>query len=344
MGGQRQHVHVEHVREPAELPDVLLPVRVVALLLPLGEVRREGEVREFGDRLDGEAAALAQHLEPPSVERRPRLVGPGLALRRLGYEADFAQNGSEVVAKVTAAAMAPEKGDGAYDIVFMDIHMPEMDGLEATRAIRQLAEERPRAPWPRIVAMTADAMQDDRQICLDAGMDDYLTKPLDFDALKRVLKQTARVLGKASLVSTEAPSESAPAQAPRAASVVDWSRLDELRSYDTPDGAVVREVVSSFSTQTVELQAAILRSAAAKDAQGLRESAHRLKGSASNGGAIAVTELAARIETAGREESLGALDPLLDAMRDALDETLAALNREAWHGGVQSPRTGEEDD
>ncbi len=268
----------------------------------------------------------------------------GLALRRLGYEADFAQNGSEVVAKVTAAAMAPEKGDGAYDIVFMDIHMPEMDGLEATRAIRQLAEERPRAPWPRIVAMTADAMQDDRQICLDAGMDDYLTKPLDFDALKRVLKQTARVLGKASLVSTEAPSESAPAQAPRAASVVDWSRLDELRSYDTPDGAVVREVVSSFSTQSVELQAAILRSAAAKDAQGLRESAHRLKGSASNVGAIAVTELAARIETAGREESLGALDPLLDAMRDALDETLAALNREAWHGGVQSPRTGEEDD
>jgi PAS domain S-box-containing protein len=89
-----------------------------------------------------------------------------LLLRRFGYSADVAANGREAVAAVRRQP---------YDVVFMDMGMPEMDGLEATRAIRRLEEP---VVQPRIVAMTAGAMEGDRERCLAAGMDDYIAKPV----------------------------------------------------------------------------------------------------------------------------------------------------------------------
>ena len=96
-------------------------------------------------------------------------------LERLGYRADVASNGFEVL---EALARQP------YDLILMDVQMPEMDGLEATRAIgaRWALGER-----PRIVAMTANAMAGDREMCLAAGMDDYITKPIRVDALVEAL-------------------------------------------------------------------------------------------------------------------------------------------------------------
>jgi CheY-like chemotaxis protein len=96
-------------------------------------------------------------------------------LERIGYRADVAANGLE-------ALHALERQ--AYDVVLMDVQMPEMDGLEATRAIR---ERWPAGTAPRIVAMTANAMQGDRELCLKAGMDDYLTKPIRVDQLVEAL-------------------------------------------------------------------------------------------------------------------------------------------------------------
>jgi len=97
----------------------------------------------------------------------------GAMLRRLGYEADVAQNGVEAVAACQSRT---------YDLVLMDVQMPELDGLEATRRIRA-AEER----QPVIVAMTANAMKGDRDLCLEAGMDDYLTKPVKLTVLREVI-------------------------------------------------------------------------------------------------------------------------------------------------------------
>jgi CheY-like chemotaxis protein len=95
----------------------------------------------------------------------------------MGYRADLASNGIEAVESV---------GRQTYDVVLMDVQMPEMDGLEATRQIT--------AKWtpnkrPRIVAMTANAMQGDREMCIAAGMDDYLTKPIRVDQLVETLNQ-----------------------------------------------------------------------------------------------------------------------------------------------------------
>ena len=97
-------------------------------------------------------------------------------LKRLGYHSDWVDNGRKAVTACTQKS---------YDIIFMDIHMPELDGLQATREIRRLGLSRP----PAIIALTADVLNDGRQVCLAAGMDDYLTKPIRIDGLQGAVEQ-----------------------------------------------------------------------------------------------------------------------------------------------------------
>ncbi len=102
-------------------------------------------------------------------------------LKKLGYHADVASNGIEALEALR---------QHVYDVVLMDIQMPDMDGVEATRRIRR---EWPDRRQPRIIAMTAHAMQGDRQHCLDVGMDDYVSKPVKLEELVSALEQ-ARLL------------------------------------------------------------------------------------------------------------------------------------------------------
>jgi CheY-like chemotaxis protein len=109
-------------------------------------------------------------------------VNQKLALRlleKLGYDADLAGTGVEAMEAVDRAV---------YDVVLMDVQMPEMDGLEASRRIVSAAPD----DRPRLVAMTANAMQGDREMCLAAGMDDYLAKPISPDALVDALRAVSR--------------------------------------------------------------------------------------------------------------------------------------------------------
>ena len=111
------------------------------------------------------------------------VVNQKLALRilqQMGYRADLASNGIEAIESVERQP---------YDVVLMDVQMPEMDGLEASRRI---TAKWPPTERPRIVAMTANAMQGDREMCLAAGMDDYITKPIRVDALVEALMQVPR--------------------------------------------------------------------------------------------------------------------------------------------------------
>ncbi len=127
-------------------------------------------------------------MDPGMAERHPlrillaedNVVNQKLALRllqQMGYRADLASNGIEAIESIERQP---------YDVVLMDVQMPEMDGLEAAR---QIAQRWPAEGRPRIVAMTANAMQGDREACLAAGMDDYLTKPIRVDALVEALMQ-----------------------------------------------------------------------------------------------------------------------------------------------------------
>jgi len=137
---------------------------------------------EAADTATRPASAAKPRIDPDMAARHPlrillaedNVVNQKLALRllqQMGYRADLASNGVEAIESVQRQT---------YDVVLMDVQMPEMDGLEAAKAItsRWRTGER-----PRIVAMTANAMQGDREMCIAAGMDDYLTKPIRVDQL-----------------------------------------------------------------------------------------------------------------------------------------------------------------
>ena len=137
------------------------------------------------ERPDGDAATshrlkvliVDDHLRAQQAMR--------LVLRRLACSVDVADNGRDALEAVRVRD---------YDVILMDVVMPLMDGLEATRRIRQ---ERPPGAGPRIIGMSADTMPEDRQTCLSAGMNDFLPKPLDVDALIQILDHAASILAAA---------------------------------------------------------------------------------------------------------------------------------------------------
>ena len=137
-----------------------------------------GAVARTPDRPAMDAGMAARH--PLRILlAEDNAVNQKLALRlleRMGYRADVVGDGSEAITAIE---------DGTYDVILMDVQMPEVDGLEATRRIR--------ATWPdrpiRIVAMTANAMAEDREACLAAGMDDYVSKPIRVEELVAALER-----------------------------------------------------------------------------------------------------------------------------------------------------------
>jgi CheY-like chemotaxis protein len=102
-----------------------------------------------------------------------------LMLKRIGYSSDIVNNGSECI-----NALTNQNGESNYDLLFMDVQMPVMDGLTATKIIRQSSNS-PTQPW--IIALTADALPEDQQTCINAGMNDYISKPISIKELVRSL-------------------------------------------------------------------------------------------------------------------------------------------------------------
>ncbi|MFN2119918.1 MAG: response regulator, partial [Anaerolineales bacterium] len=163
--------------------------------------------------------ASSRSLDPATATRNPlrillaedNAVNQKLALRlleQMGYRADIASNGLEAIESVERQT---------YDLVLMDVQMPEMDGLDATRGIRRLRK----IVQPRVVAMTANAMQGDREICIAAGMDDYISKPIRVPELLAALQRSQAVtigVSKPSTVRKKAGRGTKPSRPPKPAS------------------------------------------------------------------------------------------------------------------------------
>ena len=206
-------------------------------------------------------------------------------LERLGYGADVVGDGRRALARLDHAA---------YDVILMDVQMPEMDGLEASRAIcaRWVASER-----PRIIAMTAEAMQGDRGKCLAAGMDDYIMKPVTLDRLAAALAK-CRPLAAATAPGAEA---APPVEKQRiaAGAALDRDVLDQLRE-DLGGTAPLREVIRSFLDQTPSVLSALRDAAARADVPSIQRAAHMIKGTSSTLGARELSEQCAEIERVGQ--------------------------------------------
>lgn len=218
-----------------------------------------------------------------------------MMLEKLGYCAQVANNGVEALA---ALERQP------FDVVLMDVQMPEMDGLEATRRIRR---DWPVRSQPRIIAMTANAMPGDREQCLHAGMDDYVSKPVKPEELRRALAQ-------ASGPDLDAEMRSG---------TVYPAMLESLRQAEEQGESILTELITLFLQDTPTRLDDLRASLAAGDAAALRRAAHSLKGSAYTFGAREMGALCEDLETRGRAgQTEGAAEVL-----DDLDAEFQRLKR-----------------
>ncbi len=231
-------------------------------------------------------------------------------LEAAGYVADVVGDGVEAV---TALA------DGhPYAAVLMDCRMPRLDGFDATRAIRTAEQGLSRVP---IIAMTASALEGEHERCVAAGMDDFLTKPVDPVRLLRVVRRWADTdLRPADVEDIPPPSEDvAPVTDPER-----MAMLDEMKR----DGVSLFERASANFVAHAEEHLREIRSAVeADDAPALIAGAHKLKGSATNLGLPALGEAAEALELAGHDDALDDCDVLLAVLEAQMEQALQALDR-----------------
>ncbi|GAA4253641.1 response regulator [Azospirillum formosense] len=231
-----------------------------------------------------------------------------LLLRGAGYQVDIANNGREALEAMEAAAPGPS----LYGLVLMDLAMPEMDGLTATRRLRALP---PPAGTVPIIAMTADAMDSDRERCLAAGMNGHVAKPVD---RLHLLETVARWLD-ATPAESAAPTAPPDAPAPAPAGVVDAGVLDmevlQQLARDL-DAELLADVIRQFVEETLERAERIARGgaeAAGKgpaDLSGLAKEAHTLKSTAGTFGARHLSAAARALELACRSNAVGEVTSL----------------------------------
>lgn len=223
----------------------------------------------------------------------------------------LAHIGCEVVLATHGREALTQHAAGGFDLVLMDCHMPEMDGFEATRQIRE--RERllalPRIP---IIALTANALQGDRERCLSAGMDDHLAKPYTRAALHQMLARWMDA-GRGAAAAAPAPADD---------SQFDRSMLDEIRGLDR-DGGVYDAILGSFTRNAEAQLAAVEQAVASGQSALLAASAHAMGSAAAAVGAKALAQACRTIEA--------------DAQRDGCvcpPETLRRLRR-LTHGALE---------
>jgi CheY-like chemotaxis protein len=233
-------------------------------------------------------------------------------LARLGYRSITAESGYEALRILSHTPCAA---------VLMDCRMPNMDGFTATAEIRT-AEIGQRRQTP-IIALTAHAQVGDRERCLDAGMDDYLSKPVELAQLRGVLN---RWLPQPAVGSATAAESSATAPLAGAASVLDRAALSRIEALAEP--GLLEQLVAAFRQSAPTHLAHIRQALAAGDAKALVDSAHALKGSALALGAAGVHGHAVALELHGRDDRLADLDPLALDLEAAIGEALDALAAE----------------
>ncbi len=219
-----------------------------------------------------------------------------MLLERAGFRCDVAADGLEAL---EALSRIP------YDLVFMDCQMPQMDGYEATQKIREREGE---ARHTTIIAMTAHAMKGDRERCLGAGMDDYVSKPVSEATLYKMLEKW--------LVSATAPPM--PPTNPEihpTAPVQIW-RLQEIAGGDLD---VERELIHSFLEDSKRHLSALESARRASNAEMINREAHAMKGSSATIGAEGMSEIAHRLERMGLVRILGPADEALAALRSEFE-------------------------
>ena len=232
-----------------------------------------------------------------------------LMLEKLGCEVEVVGEGREGVKAVAG---------NQYDIVFMDCHMPVMDGLEAPRAIRDAEGNRRHT---HVIAMTANAMQGEREKCLAAGMDDYIAKPIMLKSIEESLRRwTNHSVQGAPPVTVPPPASPLPVPgrtAPDADGRIDWKRLAHLQDLSRKrDPTMFTDLIRMF---LVDAPARILRmkeAMKASDPEVMFQAAHSLKGLSGNMGMTSMVGLCESLQMMGHEGALAGAEGLVDRLEE----------------------------
>jgi two-component system sensor histidine kinase/response regulator len=289
------------------------------LARPIKQVSLHGALSDAGALAPREGDAVQKrgprHSRAPEEGPRVLLVEDNAVnqavtvrvIEKLGYAVDLSANGRAALEAI---------GRAAYDLILMDCQMPEMDGYEATRAIRALPP--PACDCP-IVAMTAAAMAGDRDRCIDAGMDDYLAKPVQPQELARVVSWYLRA---------DAPGSESAGWFPHLSA-------ERLQAIAGDDRQVIRELADSFIAGAREALARLRPAlATGRDADACRE-AHAIRGTSANIGAERLQETAGRFEASLNQGHIEEATALAEAMHREFAVARMLLRRAA--DGSQTP-------
>ncbi len=233
-------------------------------------------------------------------------------LQSLGYDADVAANGKEVLQLLEKIP---------YDLILMDCQMPILDGLETTKEInRRQANSFASGYRPVVVAMTANAMKEDRQMCLDAGMDDYLSKPVLKEKLAATLLHWASVI--LTTQQAQLPAQISPTDVGSHDLLIDWQHLHQL-SESNPEFEL--ELLQIFVEDAQFHLEATKAAIATNDFQLLMREAHHLKGSSANVGAKAMRLTVEKLEHLARNQERRGTTQLISELEEFVNRLKAFL-------------------
>ncbi|MBS1515866.1 MAG: response regulator [Bacteroidetes bacterium] len=247
---------------------------------------------------------LAEKLPLKILVAEDNLINQKLAVRllqQMGYTADVASNGLEVLEALNRQH---------YEIVFMDIQMPEMDGLEATKHI---LKNRKLELRPKIIAMTANVMQGDREICLEAGMNDYIGKPILIEEVQRALIKWGK----------EIRAEKEMRRMRYSKSFLDMDVISGLK--EIGDSSFLNDMVKLYIDQSSEIINNLRECAVKSDFEKVYLDTHSLKGSSLNLGAKEIAELCRQIETKIKENDTPGLMYLVKELEKTFESTKEEL-------------------
>ncbi|MAT38465.1 MAG: hybrid sensor histidine kinase/response regulator [Ectothiorhodospiraceae bacterium] len=212
-------------------------------------------------------------------------------LERMGYEADLAANGLEAVEAIERQR---------YDLILMDVQMPEMNGIEATREIiERWSDDR-----PRIIAMTAYAMESDKEECLEAGMDDYVGKPVKVDELAKALAKCEPRESVEELIEEITMYRA-----------IDFEAVDQFnRDVTNGNGSYLTKLIDIFNGEAEKAINEIREGLQEQDAERIRSAAHSMKSGSGSVGAMHMMDLFARIEREARNESFDPIPTILNEL------------------------------
>jgi len=227
-------------------------------------------------------------------------------LFKLGYKVDLATNGIEVLDAMERKA---------YDILFLDVQMPEMDGIEAARKI---AERWPPEKRPRIIAMTGNALLGDREKCIAAGMDDYISKPVRIADMQAAIERwgPTRTAQKDASFLRDMP--------PQAGDLLDAGVIKELRKIPSAEGTTMLQELIDLYIQAAPKRVRQVRESAQNSTE-LAFHAHALRSMSLNMGARKIVELTKRIEDLGRKGAAIEAQELISELENAFVLTRAQL-------------------